>query len=66
MLNKYTVHAEQQCIKKCNNKRILKNCILVLVRLNRMNNVAIPCAPCTMCCGIIKKYGIQKVINLID
>jgi tRNA(Arg) A34 adenosine deaminase TadA len=61
--NKYTWHAEQQCIKRCKNKQILKDCIMVLVRLDRHNN-CIDGIPCSMCENIIKKYKIRKVINI--
>ena len=59
--NKYTWHAEQRCIKNYFNKSNLKYCTLIIVRIDRNNNV-IPCQPCKMCCSIINKYRVRKVI----
>lgn len=59
--NKYTWHAEQKCIKNYPNKNNLKYCTLVVVRIDRANNI-IPCQPCKMCSSITNKYKVRKVI----
>jgi len=59
--NKYSIHAEQDCISKCKNKALLKYCILVLVRLNN-NNEPVKCCPCAQCQRLINKYRIRKVV----
>lgn len=61
MAKKYSVHAEQACINNVKNKNILKECTLVLLKLNR-NGYLTDCEPCEMCAHIIKKYKIKKVI----
>jgi hypothetical protein len=63
--NKYTLHAEQYCINKCKNKNILKDCILVLIKLDNQNK-CIYGSPCDMCNNIIKKYKIKKIISIIN
>lgn len=59
---KYCIHAEQDCINKCKNKKILKKCILILIKLTGSGELK-QCEPCKMCSHIIKKYKIRKVIN---
>ena len=59
--NKYSIHAEQNCISKYKNKKILKYCTLILVTIK--NNKLNKCCPCDMCNHIIKKYKVRKVIN---
>ena len=61
VLNKYTWHAEQTCIQRCKNKKILKHCTLILIKLNNQG-ICIPGKPCDMCDHIINKYKIKKVI----
>lgn len=58
---KYSIHAEQSCINKCKNKKILKYCTLILIKL-RSNNEVKDCEPCRVCSHIIKKYEVFKVI----
>lgn len=65
MPNRYTIHAEQDCInnflkKYGNQKKILQNCTLILIKMNQRGEL-IKCEPCSMCAKIIKKYGINKV-----
>ena len=67
-INKYTIHAEQDCIMKFkkkfgNNNKILKRSTLIIVKLNRSSKI-VECMPCKMCKKIIQKYQIQKVISL--
>jgi len=61
MANKYSIHAEQSCINKCKNKKIIKYCTLILVTIK--NDTLNKCCPCSMCEHIIKKYKVRKVIN---
>jgi tRNA(Arg) A34 adenosine deaminase TadA len=62
--NKYSIHAEQACINKCKNKNKLRECTLILVRLNKKGD-PVDCKPCTMCQGIINKYGVRKVVSIV-
>jgi len=56
--NKYTVHAEQDCISKCP-KNKLKHSIMILVKISNLEDIY----PCMMCTGIITKYGIKRVYS---
>jgi tRNA(Arg) A34 adenosine deaminase TadA len=56
--NKFTIHAEQDCISKCPKRRI-KNSYMILVKLTHLDNVA----PCAMCAGMISKYKIKRVYS---
>jgi tRNA(Arg) A34 adenosine deaminase TadA len=63
--NRYAIHAEQDCINKFlkrygNQKHIFKECTLFLIKMNQQNEL-IKCEPCSMCQGIINKYGIDRV-----
>lgn len=60
--NKYSIHAEQNCIRKCKNKAIIRHCTLILVTVSGNNKLKY-CEPCHMCAHIIKKYKVRKVIN---
>lgn len=59
--NKYTVHAEQDCISKVKNKTILKKATLYIVKIDKLGNF-IDCYPCHMCSRIIDKYKVKKII----
>ncbi len=54
--NKYTIHAEQDCIRRCP-KDIISKCTMILVKITHLDNVA----PCGMCASLIVKYKIKKV-----
>jgi deoxycytidylate deaminase len=54
--NKYSIHAEQDCIRKCP-KNIINKCTMYLVKITHLDNVA----PCEMCAKLISKYNIKKV-----
>lgn len=56
MPNKHTIHAEQDCIRKCP-RNIISKCTMILVKLTHLDNVA----PCQMCDKLIKKYKIKRV-----
>jgi cytidine deaminase len=63
--NKYSVHAEQECInsflrKHGKNRKILKNVTLILIKMDKKGEL-IMCEPCTNCSRIIRKYGITNV-----
>ena len=59
----HTWHAEQNCIKNCYNKYIIKYCVLVLVKLTKSDGET-TCCPCNMCYDIINKYKVRKVVCL--
>lgn len=61
--NKYSIHAEQNCISKVKNKAILKQCTLILV-CPSCKGTLIECKPCDMCWHIINKYKINRVITV--
>ena len=61
--NKYTIHAEQSCIQKCKDKTIIRKCKLIIVKIDKNNNI-INCKPCSMCNHIINKYKVRRVLSL--
>ena len=54
--NRYTIHAEQDCIRKCP-KKIISKCTMILVKITHLDNVA----PCEMCAKLISKYKIKRI-----
>ena len=60
--NKYTIHAEQDCINNLKNKKILKFCILIVIKITNNGDI-INSSPCENCCRIIKKYKVRKIIS---
>jgi len=63
--NKYSVHAEQSCISKCKNKKILKKCKMILVCLDGDGGLR-ECKSCEMCRRIIDKYGVKRVVSYFN
>lgn len=61
VVNKYSVHAEQSCIRKVKDKSILKYCTLILVLVSSDTRL-IECCSCSKCRHIITKYSISKTI----
>lgn len=57
-VNKYTVHAEIDCIRKVDRK-ILKKSILFVVKIN--NSEIISSKPCKSCEKAIRKYSLPKI-----
>lgn len=55
--NKYTIHAEQDCINKCSNKNIIKESYMILLKITNGDEVE----PCYMCKHIIGKYGVRRL-----
>lgn len=60
--NKYSNHAEKNAINKINNKNILKECSVVIIKI--INNKVEQAYPCEMCKKLLLKYGIKKIINI--
>lgn len=63
--NKYSVHAEQDCICKFikkygKNKKMLRFATLFLIKMDKKGEL-IMCEPCNNCSRIIKKYGINRI-----
>jgi deoxycytidylate deaminase len=54
--NRYSIHAEQDCISKCP-KKLISKATMLLVRETCMENVL----PCSSCKKIIEKYKIKRV-----
>jgi deoxycytidylate deaminase len=57
---KYSKHAEIACITKCENKKIIQDSTLMLIRINKTGDI-IDCEPCELCKKYIKKYNIKRV-----
>jgi len=60
--NKYSTHAELDAIRKIKNKNILRECKIVIGKIN--NNNIEQGIPCDMCTNLLKKYGIKKICNI--
>lgn len=58
--NKYSIHAEKDCLIKANPKHF-KNSYIVLVNIS-LENELVQCNPCEMCQNLINKYKIKKVV----
>ena len=58
--NKYSIHAEQDCIRNCPDKNIIKKCTMILVKLYK-EKVKL-CHPCHKCIDIINKYKLKRLI----
>lgn len=65
---KYSLHAEQTCIMRCKNKKLLKDSTLILVKISKSKeeekDESIKVQPCHMCQGMIEKYNIRRTICL--
>ena len=57
---KHSWHAEQLCIKKCQNKKLLRKATMYLVKISHAPDVK----PCSMCQRIIDKYAIRRIISV--
>lgn len=55
--NRYSKHAEQNCISNCKKKDIIKECTMILVRITNGESVY----PCNSCEHIITKYKLKKL-----
>lgn len=60
ILNKYSIHAELNCINNCKNKKIIKDSKMILFRISK--GQFIKCECCNICKKIIEKYNIKKVV----
>ena len=60
-----TIHAERAVVKALGDLSQLRDCVLVVIRLNRHNEV-LPSKPCHNCEMFLekcmKKYGLRKVM----
>ena len=61
-LNKYSIHAENEAIRKIKNKNILKECKIYIGKIN--GGEITQGFPCDMCNKLLKKYGVKKMCNL--
>lgn len=57
--NKFSIHAENDAIKKIKNKNILKECKIFIGKI--INGELEQALPCQMCCDLLKKYGVSKI-----
>lgn len=60
-LNKYSVHAENDAIRKIKNKHILKECKIFIGKI--VNNEISRCLPCDMCNKLLRKFGAVKIMK---
>jgi cytidine deaminase len=60
--NKYSTHAEKSAIQQIKNKSILKYCKVYIIKIK--NNEIEQAQPCAMCCKLLKKYGVKKIVCL--
>jgi deoxycytidylate deaminase len=58
--HRYSIHAEQACLFKCKNKKILSQCTLILVNLNQ--NGLQYCTSCPQCQKLLTKYKIKLIV----
>ena len=58
--NKYSSHAEQNCIANCKDKYLISNCNMLLLRISDSNDVR----PCNICQHIINKYNVKKLYTI--
>lgn len=60
-----TIHAERAVVKALGDLSQLRDCVLIVIRLNRHNEV-LPSKPCHNCHMFLekcmKKYGLKKVM----
>lgn len=57
--NKYSVHAENEAIRKIKNKNILKHCKIFIGKIT--DGEITQALPCEMCNKLLKKYGVKKI-----
>jgi cytidine deaminase len=55
--NKYSSHAEQNCIANCRDKYLISKCDMILLRISDSNDVR----PCNLCQHLINKYNVKKL-----
>jgi deoxycytidylate deaminase len=58
--NKYSSHAEQNCIANCKDKYLISKCDMLLLRISHSDDVR----PCDMCQHIINKYNVKKLFTI--
>jgi tRNA(Arg) A34 adenosine deaminase TadA len=58
-----SIHAEQDCINNCKNKKLIPKSYIILVRCNSLGDI-IPCEPCHTCQSIIEKHKVRKVVHV--
>ena len=60
-----SIHAELDAICKVKNKEQLKGATIYVARLGRSGHPGMSC-PCTMCQGLINKYGLKRAVFTTD
>jgi len=60
--NKYSYHAEQNCIINCKNKQIINKCNMLLVRISDTGDAI----PCDMCRHMINKYNVKRLYTYVS
>jgi cytidine deaminase len=60
--SKYSQHAEKDAIQKIRNKNILKICKIYIIKVT--NNEIEQAMPCSMCCDLLKKYKVEKIVAI--
>ena len=58
--HKFCIHAERAAIMKVKNKKILKECRIVIIRIDAQGNI-IPAEPCSMCAKLLDKYKLTNI-----
>jgi hypothetical protein len=58
-MNKYTIHAEKDCIMNYGKKKKLKNYKMLIVKI--INNEPVVFTSCEMCQKLTKKYNITLI-----
>jgi deoxycytidylate deaminase len=58
---KFSIHAEEACIRNCSKKFLDKDITMVLIRIDR-NNTPIYCKPCDKCQKLITSKKIKVII----
>ena len=58
--NQYSIHAEKSALLNCNKKNI-KGAIMIVIRLNKINNKLMKSKPCLQCQNMLKKFNLKNI-----